>query len=546
MRVALLVTACFCSTVAAQPLPAESLGSPLFGSSTTPSARPVALATRLLGGLDVEWTLVFEGADGSSAPQARLVGAEAAPDGGLFVLGSVQTKTGGDDVLVARLTPEGAVDWAVALDGGGTADTPSAYDGIDQLLTDDIVVGGTSTGPDGTQRSLTARLGPDGAIGHFTLIDGVEVGPSTWGVAGASGGMVVSTREVVSNDRRVWLTRLDDDGAVIWRRLLVTSYMVYPLRTFRTPDGFAVVVPREGDVPLFTTIHVAPDGAVQNSFYYFDFGCPGSYPNAASAAADASGQIFVGVDNAGDCQSLKFVRFDLDGSYTTEAVVGGADDVEALAARPTGELALAYSEAGSSRDGVLGSTSTGAVRWNAGAFFSGQLLDIKAEPNGGALACGISHGSDAAAFAFDGDGTRAEIGLPALSGSPTFVYHTCRVQQTGDGTGYLVFSGSDGSAHTASVSRLSGLSVTSEDGPGAETARLVLTGSNPIVLGVPLRITLGEAATVELADALGRRLGTWELREGTHALAVGAPAPGLYLVRAHFAEGAETVRVVVR
>lgn len=146
----------------------------------------------------------------------RGTGVVEAADGSIYVSGFTNGfGAGGYDILLARISPQGELEWMRTL-GGEDWDFSSAIALAENG--DVLICGRTWSSGAGNADGYLARVSPDsdlitewtfGDVGNDALNDVISV----------SGGMAICGYYTVNSVRQAFISRLNDDGSVHWSEL---------------------------------------------------------------------------------------------------------------------------------------------------------------------------------------------------------------------------------------------------------------------------------------------------------------------------------------
>ena len=212
--------------------------------------------------LDETGTTLFERTYGSPAHD-RARAAVPTEDGGVIVAGFTASHgAGGRDLWVTRHAADGTLVWSQTL---GTEGGDEAFDLV-RLPGGDVAVTGTVSAqqPPGSDL-VVARLSPEGAVRWQRIFDRSPLDVGTALTALDDGGLVVVGNTSVQGlrDTDVWAMRLNADGAMLWARILGGARVDEPWEVIAGPSN-AVTIASEsfstgegGDIWL---VHLDPDG----------------------------------------------------------------------------------------------------------------------------------------------------------------------------------------------------------------------------------------------------------------------------------------------
>ncbi|MEM6785361.1 MAG: hypothetical protein AAF624_16695, partial [Bacteroidota bacterium] len=484
-----------------------------------------------------------------------------APSDGTYLFGTTRTEEGGRDLLVARVTPEGTLLWASAVDGGATDDTPKSADfgikpsgSLSVSANGDVLVSGTAVdvGDDGEgrARALVARLAPDGTARWVRRL--VLEPESTNQFAGSvvddgAGGAALPVLVDDLAALTVEVVRLDANGDIDWATLLTDSEP-YPLGFHRTPNGYALA--SLAFSPIATRV-----------YRFSETGTLASTTSTASrpecgevggefevvTGADASGTLHVvGRSIGGDepCRGPAVFRFRLDGTVEFTRLGTVLAEPAEIQVRDDGTTLVGYNDF-DDVGRLLRIAPDGAVLWDESVAV--EVRGVALGSGVGALAVGPTR-DDAAplATAYVPDGGATAVPLDDLGGLAT-TPRTALVAD--DGTGYVGLDAEAFGIGLVGLARIDdALPVTaSQDKPQPNVPLLARLGPNPLRAGAPLRLTLGAPSDLALYDVLGRRVAAWDaLPPGEFEATLPARlAAGLYVLRAEGEDTAATLRVTV-
>ncbi|MEM8599576.1 MAG: hypothetical protein AAGF99_06635 [Bacteroidota bacterium] len=498
---------------------------------------------------------------GAPTAQYELHGTALAPEGGSYVFGTTRTEEGGRDLIVARVTPGGAIEWASAIDGGSTDDSPQAFGfgikpsgSLSVSATGDVLVSGTAVdvGDDGERRAraLVARLAPDGTARWVRRLDLAPESTNQFAgsvVDDAAGGAAFPVLVDDLAALTVEIVRLDPNGETGWTAL-VTDAEPYPLDFHRTPNGYALA--SLAFPPIATRVYrFSETGTFESTT------STASRPECgevggefdATAGADASGTIHVaGRSIGGDepCRGPAVFRFRPDGTVEFTRVGTISAEIAEILVRDDGTTLVGYNDF-DDEGRLLRIAPDGTVLWDESVTV--EVRGVALGLGVGALAVGPAR-DDAAplATAYVPDVGASVVPLDNLGGLAT-TPRTALVAD--DGTGYV---GLDAEAFGIGLVGLARIDnalpvAASQDELQPAAPLLARLGPNPLRTGAPLRLLLGAPADLALYDLLGRRVAAWDaVPPGDFETALPARlAAGLYMLRAEGKDTAATLRVTV-
>ncbi|MEL6445925.1 MAG: hypothetical protein AAF089_08760 [Bacteroidota bacterium] len=476
-----------------------------------------------------------------------------APGGGVYLFGTTRTEEGGRDLLVARVAPDGTLQWASAVDGGGTDDAPQRArfrpaGSITVAVDGDVLVSGTSVSDQEQERALVARLAPNGTARWVSRLDREPA------VSGQFAGSVVddgaggAAVPVLIDDfvaLAVEVVRLNADGGIDGTTR-ITDAEPYPLGFHRTSTGYALVSPTSPE----STIRVyrfAENGDLTSTRATGDLaGCDIVWANFDvptgidyAETVHVIGQAFGG----SACDGLNVFQFTAEGAVSRTSISTLQLEPSAFAVRADGAAVVGYMNPDGDR--ILRIAPDRTIEWNTPLDI--VIEDVALGPGVGALAVGPTR-DDAAPVAtayVPGVGT-ATVPLNDLGGLVT-TPRTALVAD--DGTGYVGLDAEAFGIGLVGLARIDdALPVTaSQDEPQPAIPLLARVGPNPLRAGAPLRLTLGDPADLALYDLLGRRVAAWDaVPPGDFEAALTTRlAAGLYVLRAEGEDAAATLRVTI-
>lgn len=206
-------------------------------------------------------------------------------DGGFVVGGSTYSfGAGSKDIIIVRLTPSGALQWAYTYGGGEIDNLQSCIELGDGGF---VAAGYTSSFGAGYSDAWVLRLNDDGSIQWSKTFGGTGVDYAKAIRVLGDGGFIVAgyTGSFGSGADDIWLLRLDADGNVLWQKTYGSSSIE---NTYAIEE-----VPQEGFIVAGQTN--APDGSQRG---------------------------------------IILLRLDADGNPRWQRVIKGADPVGAYSVKP--------------------------------------------------------------------------------------------------------------------------------------------------------------------------------------------------------------------
>ncbi|MEM8557996.1 MAG: hypothetical protein AAGG50_09240, partial [Bacteroidota bacterium] len=478
-----------------------------------------------------------------------------APGGGVVLLGTTVTETGGQDLILHRVDADGRVVWATVVDGGGTSDSLPFPRGLDVDEAGRILVTGVSRGEDDDVQALVAQLSPEGEPVWVKALD-LDPAADTFprGVLADVGNraVVALNTSAPGMPSRAHLTRLDDAGNEVWARILDGSGLVVGIEP--VPGGYAVVT-TAGTLPDFIRVtRFSRDGAfLRSDATAGSGGCEVAFGFQARADSDAQGTVHVIAPQRNGpeaCARPTLFRFDAEAGLASASSMGVANDFGSigLAMRAEGGTAAYFYQPDGS--GVALADELGVLmEIITPALPTTYLEDVAVGPAVGAVAYGYRLADDRSSapvlFAFDSEQGSRGVDLPSYDGHGVA---SGNVIVDPSGTVYASYASSDVEISVSQVSRVDGvIRVAAEDANPGRAPLLVGRGPNPIRAGAPLRLAVGASADLALYDVLGRRVAVWNaVPPGDFEAALPARlAAGLYVLRAEGEDTAATLRVTV-
>ncbi|MEO1075563.1 MAG: hypothetical protein AAFX41_06310 [Bacteroidota bacterium] len=499
---------------------------------------------------DQEWAQVRAG-----VPSAvyELHSTTLAPGGGVYLFGTTRTEEGGRDLLVARVAPDGTLQWATAVDGGGTDDTPQRArfrpaGSISVAADGDVLVSGTSVSDQEQERALVARLSPNGTARWVRRLDREPALSGQFAGSVVDDGADGAAVPVLIDDfpaSAVEVVRLNAQGGTDWTTR-ITEAEPYPLGFHRTSTGYALVSPTSPE----STIRV------------YRFAESGDLMSTRSTS-DATGcdivranfEVPTGIDGAETvqvigqalggsvCDGLNVFQFTAEETVTRTLISTLLLEPSAFAVREDGTAAVGYLTPDGDR--VLRIEPGRTIESNTPVDV--VIEDVALGTGGGALAVGPTRDDDLpVATALVPDIGTTTVPLDDLGGLATTPRTTL---VAADGTGYV---GLDGRAFGIGLVGLARIDdalpvTTSQDEPQPMVPLLARVGPNPLRAGAPLRLALGDPADLALYDLLGRRVAAWDaVPPGDFEATLPTRlAAGFYVLRAESEDTAATLRVTV-
>jgi uncharacterized delta-60 repeat protein len=309
---------------------------------------------------------------GTNQDRARTI---AIQNDGKIVIAGFSTDLNGDQMVVARLLSNGALD--TSFDGDGLVVIPGGYNEYVQSIaiqTDGKIVVAGASSASGTNDVKMARLNENGSLDASFDTDGMlvtSVSPNYDDYAysvklQADGKIVVGGFSVEVNNSNIMLLRYNTNGS------LDASFDgdgIVTAGVFGTFDeyGTSLAIQSDGKIILtgnvensfydFLTLRVNPDGNLDLSFgssgiVYTDWGTGTDYGTPVDVAIQADGKVLVGgYHSVGSSIYFALVRydsegaidstFDGDGMVSTSFGVTGDAVGYALAIQPDGKILLA-------------------------------------------------------------------------------------------------------------------------------------------------------------------------------------------------------------
>lgn len=523
----------------------------LFDTSTEDGVSTAPLVARAADAT-LAWSVVRRG---QPAPRHALHDAVLAPDRGLYVAGTTVTEEGGRDLFVARISPEGALAWSVAVDGGGTSEGGRTWIGT---TPDGGVVAATWAEVGfGVQRGLVVRLREDGTQNWIRVLENESGSLALLSVAVSSNGesyMVHSNGYVVNGENRYEqkLTSLAADGSTAWSMPFPDDLYVYPWSAIPTETGVALATEVFGQNALQVEWLDASGTSLRTATARTLGDCSiDIYGTESAADIDASGVVhFAGYLEEGPASCVGPVVF----RFSPDGTVGGTfirpeDSVDLLDldVRPNGSAVVAH-------ETTYGATVLSRIDADGLVWTSERLSLILARH---VVAAGLDDEAFVAGNVFDPDdssattigfsyasGTGEAVGLDRFAGLWTQVQ---RVVADSAGAVYVVLAASGLGVDASAVIRVDGaFSVPLSPRPSPIEPLLSRIGPNPVRAGGTLRLDVGAPAELSMFDLLGRRVGLWAGAVGRTELTVPDVATGVYVLRAASDLGTASTRIVVR
>ena len=504
------------------------------------------------------------GRGGQPAPQYALDGVVPTPDGGAYLSGETRTPERGRDLFVARATPDGALAWSVAVDGGGLF-----YDGATTEFVNGLLVG-TPDGGVVAAAGASAALSPERPLVVRLRLDGTTAWVQAPYVSGGGaravalagdgrGGAAVASLLNVNNVRGAGaaLTYVDDSGDVVWTTTIADpartdAAPTYPWAVHAVPDGFAVVLQVFEAETALRVDRFGFDGEALGSVRIDDVGGCTSFFGRPSSGAASSGTVLVATSPTNgplSCARPAVLRVGPSGIEGSTFLGDVQDDVRALDVRADGSAAVAYG--GDDGDRLARVDAGGGVTWDVAAGGTGvRLQAVAAGPDATAFAAGAAPSADGPGFAplavsYGPVAGLEPVALPRLGGLST---QATRVSLAEGGVGYVVLDAGAFETDAAGLARVDGaVSVDAAPRPAPAAPDFQVIGPNPVRAGGALRLRLGEAADLTLFDALGRRIASWpSTRAGDVEVIVPTAAAGLYVLRAAQDGAVMGVQIAIR
>ncbi len=437
-------------------IPCANGGTCVFDTATAGGVATASLTARDPNGA-TPWSADRRG---RPAPSHTLYDAVLAPDGGLYVVGATVTDEGGRDLLVGRVSPEGALAWSVAVDGGGTSEGFQAWLGT-------TPEGGVIAATGGAGTGLVARLHGDGTPEWVRVLDGGAESLALLSVAVGAGGesyMIHENGYVVDDQLRSYrtLTSLAADGSTAWSRPFPDDLYVYPWSAMRAPTGVALATEVLRQESALQVEWLDATGAsLKTSEARTLGGCSVDIHGIEAAAdIDTSGVVhFAGYLGEGpaSCTGPAVFRLSPDGMVAgTFLRPDSVDDIVGLGARPDGAVAVAYRT--DSYAYVLARVDAdGQLEWATDLAGSGLRPDVVAPGvDDDALIAGhttepASPGYLPLAASYAPNAGLVTTDLPPL---PTYWSEAQRVVADDTGGAYVLLTGSSFGTYVSSVVRI--------------------------------------------------------------------------------------------
>ena len=509
--------------------------------------RPVVeLAARDVHG-DSLWTIRREG----EASYYFFYDMALVPGGGVYLLGTTRTEEGGTDLLIAQFTPAGALAWAIAVDGGGTAEGSAHFTVLPE---GDVVVAGRSLPENGEAQVLVTRIGVDGNAAWLTSLNEPEEIDGPWNIIGGDDRSVTLTYATFQNDISIYLTHLDEGGSVVWTVAVDPGDILIPRGLYGVADGYVLALQGYNEPTFSVRVNrYNTDGVVVQSDEIASVGECEVTPENAYADIDADGVVHASAqlsNGPSDCAGPAVFRF------TPEGLVGytyvSASDfstIQALDTSPNGTVAAAYTNSQGWGMAVL--DASGA---ELGGFAPGDMdmsIESVAVTQGqevfasGFTSVAGSTGTSPRALSYTLDSGAEIWELPQLAGLSTQAPLALLAE---DGTGYVAQTASSFGIRVFGVSRIDEaipVGIAASPAPTDSGPLLQTIGPNPVRANATLGVHMAEAAKLSLFDMLGRRIATWEREAGAIEVTMPDVPSGVYVLHAESHATSAAIRLVV-
>ena len=277
--------------------------------------------TLLVGGTrdGAGWVARFDAELASLASltyEQTLVRAVAVTDGAIYAAGSIDGAMDGHDLWVARLSPDGVVEWEDRFSGGKGDDWATQVAEIDG----DLVVTGLVL----ADQLWTRRYGPDGAIQWTTSIPLGYTYKNIWplgpGMAVRDDAVLAGWNEFsVDNYYETLHALATADGAAIWT---AQGQAIGGFAAIAVDPGGELALASAHDYDILTVTRTTSAGAQ----IWSSDKCVGTY--GRDIAIDSQGDIVViGDGNAKGGTNIRLCKFSPDGALRWgKDIDGGAGD----------------------------------------------------------------------------------------------------------------------------------------------------------------------------------------------------------------------------
>jgi uncharacterized delta-60 repeat protein len=236
-----------------------------FATSFDPFGRDNAFLVKFAADGAFSWQRTFHGAQQFGIDRGN--GVAVAPDGSVYVAG--QTVGVGNDLLLLKFAPDGALVWQRSWDGGGQ----ETGEGVAVAADGSVYVTGTTDSFGGFGHLVVLRFAPDGTLVWQRIRDvatDAAVGAGQAIAVGADGNIYAAgvVPRAVIGEFDMLLLKLDPQGALVWQRSLAAADVA--------DSRGGVTVAGDGSVVVAGGIQAVTRRTAVNDTFVAKFGSGGS------------------------------------------------------------------------------------------------------------------------------------------------------------------------------------------------------------------------------------------------------------------------------
>jgi uncharacterized delta-60 repeat protein len=236
-----------------------------FTTSFDPFGRDNAFLVKFAADGAFSWQRTFHGAQQFGIDRGN--GVAVAPDGSVYVAG--QTVGVGNDLLLLKFAPDGALVWQRSWDGGGQ----ETGEGVAVAADGSVYVTGTTDSFGGFGHLVVLRFAPDGTLVWQRIRDvatDAAVGAGQAIAVGADGNIYAAgvVPRAVIGEFDMLLLKLDPQGALVWQRSLAAADVA--------DSRGGVTVAGDGSVVVAGGIQAVTRRTAVNDTFVAKFGSGGS------------------------------------------------------------------------------------------------------------------------------------------------------------------------------------------------------------------------------------------------------------------------------